>query len=430
MNFKRIAKSLLIPVIIIFFLEIIFLSIFYIIDENDKLSLYKDKRVGNLNYRYFSEVKLVLPLPDVETVTYQKEFTDRFITNDALGKGFGLFDDGVNTERSYFSVAIGDSITKGVGSINNIANGWVELVEKELKSLDIVNLGGLGLAVNDQKYNYNLLKKFITHDIVIYNFAGGDYFENGLDSSAAFYINNLIQNEKINKDGIQKIINDLQIYHGYNPALEYLYGTSLKSYTIWFAIKFIQVTRFDKIIPKFILPDIFKLDSQHYDNYKATRMNLVSDEIFELANQARLSLKSFKNKNKVFFVAEKYKEKEIVDKLVDNASEQIKIFYNELKNENKQFLFIFHPSKNDAYYPFIKDNIPQNLNIDYGYLRKRLLKNLDMQFPILDLTPFVQGQIFEQKQEIYWDYDNHYNVNGYKLVSKEIAKFISLNLEN
>ena len=116
--------------------------------------------------------------------------------------------------------------------------------------------------------------------------------------------------------------------------------------------------------------------------------------------------------------------------MVDNASEQIKIFYNELKNENKQFLFIFHPSKNDAYYPFIKDNIPQNLNIDYGYLRKRLLKNLDMQFPILDLTPFVQGQIFEQKQEIYWDYDNHYNVNGYKLVSKEIAKFISLNLEN
>ena len=39
-------------------------------------------------------------------------------------------------------------------------------------------------------------------------------------------------------------------------------------------------------------------------------------------------------------------------------------------------------------------------------------------------------RVYEQKQEIFWDYDNHYNLNGYKLISKEIAKFISLNLEN
>ena len=54
-----------------------------------------------------------------------------------MNKGFGLFDDGIDKDRKHFAVAIGDSFTKGVGSGDNLKNGWVELTEKKLKDIDI-----------------------------------------------------------------------------------------------------------------------------------------------------------------------------------------------------------------------------------------------------------------------------------------------------
>ena len=49
---------------------------------------------------------------------------------DILGLGFGLPDDGID-KRKFKAVAMGDSFTRGVGSQNNLENGWVEIIEKK-----------------------------------------------------------------------------------------------------------------------------------------------------------------------------------------------------------------------------------------------------------------------------------------------------------
>ena len=68
------------------------------------------------------------------------------------------------------AVALGDSFTRGVGSKDNIKNGWVELVERNHGNMDIVNLGNLGSGINQHKYGYENLKNLFNHELVLYNF--------------------------------------------------------------------------------------------------------------------------------------------------------------------------------------------------------------------------------------------------------------------
>ena len=182
------------------FFEIISFFIFKVTNEDKKINLYSEKRSSNLNYQYFPSVKLALPKANASIVHYTQEFTDRFITKDILNMGFGLFDDGINFEKEIISVAIGDSFTRGTGSKDNLKNGWVELVEKKSKKIDIINLGNLGKGIIDQKYGYDLIKKFIKHDVIIYNFfTGGDYHENGIDTSASYFLNHSIENNNLKR---------------------------------------------------------------------------------------------------------------------------------------------------------------------------------------------------------------------------------------
>ena len=151
---------------------------------------------------------------------YTVEFTDSFRTNDILGLGVGFFDDGID-DREYKGVAIGDSFTRGVGSIDNLKNGWVELVEKQNSKIDLINLGNLGSGLNDHVYEYNKIKKFIKHDFVLYNFfSGNDYTDSISDTSYSFYISK--NYDKFGSVKSQEIINDLNIRHGYKHHLEYL----------------------------------------------------------------------------------------------------------------------------------------------------------------------------------------------------------------
>ena len=157
-------------------------------DENN-LKNYKKKREGSLNYFFSREIGLVFPKPGINIVHYTSEFVDNFKTKDILFKGIGFFDDGIDNKKIK-AVAIGDSFTKGVGSIDNIENGWVEIVERKLPNTDIINLGNLGKGIIDQAYAYNKIKKFINHDLVIYNFfSGGDYLENLDDKNYNEFLN-------------------------------------------------------------------------------------------------------------------------------------------------------------------------------------------------------------------------------------------------
>jgi hypothetical protein len=429
MKLITITKILIYPILLYFIFELLSISIFFLIGENSKLDLYSKKRNGNLQYEYYQDIGLVLPNPRIKTVHYTKEYIDIFTTVEILNKGFGLFDDGINKEKKHFAVAIGDSFTKGVGSGDNLKNGWVELTEKKLKNIDIVNLGGLGFAVDDQRYNYDRLKKLIPHDIVIYNFAGGDLFENGLDSSASFYVNNLLDKKKITLNQTQRIIDNLQSFHGYNYALEYLNQDTYRSYSLWFIIKFMQVSKMYKFLPEKIKNKFFtKKMEQDYKNYKSTRMNMVSDKIYGISKKAQNSLKSFYFDKKFFHISQEYTNKKSTEILIENSARKILDFHKDVTKDGKKFLLIIQPCKEDVYSKFILEKLPKEYKVDYSKLRKGLIEKLNNEFPILDLTPFIEDQVLNKKKDVFWNNDTHFRPLGYALITEKISTFLYSNL--
>ena len=92
-------------------------------NDQNNLKNYIGKRNGVLSYKYFQDFDLVLPAPNVNIIHYTREFTDNFLTNDILGLGVGFFDDGID-DREYKGVALGDSFTRGIGSSDNLKNGF------------------------------------------------------------------------------------------------------------------------------------------------------------------------------------------------------------------------------------------------------------------------------------------------------------------
>lgn len=428
---SKLKKSLFIFISILFlylFSELISYSLFKIFKYDKELKLYSQKREGNLKYRYFEKVKLALPLPDTEIVHYTKEFTDRFFTKDILNLGFGFFDDGIDSDRKIFSVAIGDSFTRGVGSGDNLKNGWVELVENNIKYLDIINLGNLGRGVVDQKYAYDLIKNKIKHEVIIYNFfTGGDYYENATDNSAAYYLNKSIEEKNLSSGQINKLIKNLQIYHGYDPSLEYLLNTNYKSYSLWLLIKVSLIIKIDNFLPNNFLPSIYTKPYKNFNEYNRTRMGLVPDNVYDLAQNVWESSSVLKIQGKTFQIKKIYEDKEVADLIVDNSITQIKNFISQAKNENKYFFLIIHPSQNDVFLPLINDT---KIKVDYTYLRNRIKDNLKDFAPVLDLTVPIQNEIKNNNDlKIFWDEDGHYTPLGYKIVSKSITKFLDQHLK-
>ena len=160
----KLFKNTIISLILTFVLLEISSLIYFKLISNDKENLnnYINKREATDQYKYFSDIGLVLPKPNISVYHYTNEFVDKFRTKDILNNGVGFFDDGID-DKKIKAVAIGDSFTRGVGSIDNLQNGWVELVERQSEELDIVNLGNLGIGINDQKYGYNQLQNLITN---------------------------------------------------------------------------------------------------------------------------------------------------------------------------------------------------------------------------------------------------------------------------
>jgi len=342
---------------------------------------------------------LVLPKAGSIQVNYTSEFTDKFLFNDILGIGIGFPDDGINN-RKFKAVAIGDSFTRGVGSVNNLKNGWVELIESKNDNIDIINLGHLGKGINDQKYAYDKLKKIIKHNIVIYNFfSGGDYFDNLNDINYSFYINKIF--DKIDNEEVQNIINDFNIRHGYKYHLEYLSNNDLKSYSIYFILKSV-----DFLISKDLFP---KYKFKYNKPKEEARLNLVDDGLFKI----------FFKRNSKFICEKKYcfeensgifKDKEIKNKIIVNSAQKINEFYQEIKKDNKKFVLVIHPSARNFY--------SNKTEINYNKLDEQLLQLLDPRIDVIYLVnELLKQHTVNDKNIIFYKYDGHYNFRGYKIVS-------------
>ena len=95
---KNFLKSLSIIFFIFLITEIIFFFYFKVNNIGEKLNNYKVKKISDKSYKFFSDLGLVLPLPNKKIIHLTKDYVDIFETKDVLNQGFGLFDDGVNKD--------------------------------------------------------------------------------------------------------------------------------------------------------------------------------------------------------------------------------------------------------------------------------------------------------------------------------------------
>ena len=404
---KHFKFTLVFILINFFLLEVISLTYFKFVSNDQKnLELYIKKRAATDQYKYFENVNLVLPKPNIKIYHYTPEFTDIFETKDILNNGIGFFDDGINNKKIK-AVAIGDSFTRGVGSINNLKNGWVELVEKNHEEIDIVNLGNLGAGINDQIYGYNQIKNLIDHELIIYNFfAGADYIDNLDDKAISYYIKK--KSKDLSSSELQEMIKDFNKRHGYKHYLEYLKNNKYRSYTFYLCLKIIDYLNIKKIINTWEYSFNYSLPDSE------ARLNVVEDELYKYH---KMRSKKIHCINKKYCIKENeiFENEIISQKIIQNTSNKINNFFKDSLENQKKFILIIHPSSRYFY--------PNNTNIDYNSLNGELIRQLNKQIKIINLTNELR-EIDRKNSEInlFYKYDGHYTVEGYKIVSNIILK--------
>jgi len=412
-------KKFLIFSIFIFLFIFEFLSFIYFrIISNDitNLKYYSEKRESVSSVKYFKNIGLVLYEPkekkDLVVTHYTKEFVDRYIFRDILDLGFGLPDDGID-DRKFKAIAIGDSFTKGVGSLDNLKNGWVELVEKKNKDIDIINLGGAGTNINSQKYHYDKIKNLINHDIIIYNFLStSDYFQNLDDYAWNLYVQKYY--EKFGKTETQALVDGLNFAHGYKNHLEYLLNNKFRSYLFYFLLKTKDY---------FFIYDVEKNAKRLQNKLPQAegRLNIVEDELYVLAKLKNNYKNICKKKYcypEIFKFNKEIINEAIFDKIILNSADKINQFHEESLSDNKKFIFVLH---SDAGHFYSAESIYDNNKID-----EKLIKLLDPRIKVVNVSKKLFEINDKNKEKTYfYKNDGHYNIEGYKTVGTIISTELS-----
>ena len=388
---KNFLKSLSTIFFIFLVTEILFFFYFKVNNVDKKLNFYKEKKISAESYKFFPDLGLVFPLPKTKIIHETKDYVDIFETKDVLNQGFGLFDDGVNKDKKVFSVALGDSFTRGLGSINNLENGWVELTEQNLNWLDIINLGNLGGGIPVQKYGYDKIKHLINHDLVIYSFYTRIGFRENLnDSFPARYIEKIKKEKNLSTEQIQDLITKLNRSKSYKPHLEHLSDkTFLKSYTFAFILKFITLLDYNNLLPKNLLPQYitgkYPIHEEAYS--KKSRLFLVPDEMYELKNKFVDSTAIIKKRK--FNIFEINKDIEFMNKVIKHSANLVNQLDKEVKLSGRDFIFVILPSKNDIYYSLYSDVIAEKDKINYKLFIDKLKNEIDEKIKVIDIDGLI-----------------------------------------
>ena len=279
-----------------------------------------------------------------------------------------------------------------------------------MQNIDIANLGGFGPSIHTQKYFYDQLKKFIDHDVIIYNFfSGADYIENLDDRSFQYYIKK--KSKQVNPDELQNMISDYNKRYGFKYHLEYLNSDKYKFFSVYFLLKV-----YDLLIIKDFLN---KRDFQFKIPQSEARLNLVDDDLYKEISFNYSSKSKLKHKVSCPKVAAYcyrhsyvYDNKDFSNKIVDNTAFHINNFYNEVKH-HKKFILIIHPSRRNFY--------PELTEINYNKLDERLFSKLNSNIQIIDIKKDLFSY-HKKSSNIFYKIDGHYTVYGYKVVSDIIFK--------
>ena len=182
-------------------------------------------------------------------------------------------------------------------------------------------------------------------------------------------------------------------------------------YSVYFFLKIIDLLNNKKLISTYK----FKYNVP----INLTRLNTVSDELFNLKN----NLKIICQKKYCYREDGVFENLEARDLIVKNAAKKINDLFQQTANENKSFFLIIHPYSRNFY--------PKETNINYNDLDAQLISLLNNKIKILYLKEYLYN--YEKNNmnlAVFHKHDGHYNLNGYKQVSYFVSRFLNTNLIN
>ena len=133
---KNFIKGLIFIFFIFLITEIIFFFYFKFNNIDEKIKNYKIKKISDESYKFFSDLGLVLPLPNKKIIHITKDYVDIFETKDVLKQGFGLFDDGINKNKT--TTTTDTNKTNTSNEVSTIDESKTETVAKATSKTQLI----------------------------------------------------------------------------------------------------------------------------------------------------------------------------------------------------------------------------------------------------------------------------------------------------
>ena len=405
-------RTVLSIILSVLFLESASYYVWKAFEVSERLNYYSAMK--KLVYVYHKKYRVVMPLPNQNVVTYSPEFADTFPTHDINNLGIGFFDDGLDKTHPKVALAIGDSMTRGVGSLNNLQNGWAELTERKLvDTLDIINLGNSGTGQPQQFLFFDRLVDFLPHDLVILNFySGGDF----LDNTLSFDFNIFLSELPATVDP-SKIYNGVQQSFLYDPSYELLLKP-VHSYMLCLLVRSLS-----RIFPNLFLPHVVQETRQAHSE-TANRSNHHPVSLLKEIGERNIDSWQRIKVDKFYYLLTRYhyvEHRDEADLLINHSASLINTFYQRIKDRNIPLVIVIHPAKEEIYLDATKID---SKDIDVNYPREQLVSLLNPEIPILILAPLLKKMAQTSQENLYWPVDPHYTPAGHKAVSEHIAVFL------
>jgi len=356
--------------------------------KNSKFfSSYQRLEQVGARYKWSENLKLIGVKVGLSFSNFRGEYTDKWKSIRLNGLDIGFFDNGLDDKKPERFLVFGDSIARGVGSVEPSRNGWVPVSERMSKIVDMVNLASVGGSTFSSLHRYKRLKGRIPHTGVVVSFNGiGDFLDN-LNSPITLdeFINSLPG--YIDKNfAIRKTFRGNLVYHA---AIEFMLNSPIRSYTVFSILNNLHARGFS-----------FTEHDPATNNFQVSKVKAykANPKLYELWERKKALNKHREPKKRFYRDLARYSAS-----LVNQ--------FTHLVGQEKKIILIIHPRKSNVYSvekvdDFMFDKFKQRIN---GKIK------------ICDTTEAMRKKAKTSSRPIYYKKDPHPTPFGYKFIGKVVA---------